>query len=75
MNLPTEKNDGHEWTVSEDWEARIGIQNDIFQIESPSTYDALKSRFANEKIFLNAIEALAELDQGKSIRERKKAKH
>jgi hypothetical protein len=75
VNLPTEKNDGHEWTVSEDWEARTGIQNDIFQIESLPIYDALRNRFANEKIFLNAIEALAELEHGKSIRERKKAKH
>jgi RNase H-like domain found in reverse transcriptase/Reverse transcriptase (RNA-dependent DNA polymerase) len=75
VNLPTEKNDGHEWTVSEDWEARTGIQNDIFQIESLPTYDALRNRFANEKIFLNVIEALAELEHGKSIRERKKAKH
>ena len=39
------------------------------------TYDALKNRFANERIFLNVIEALAELEHGKSIRERKKAKH
>jgi hypothetical protein len=43
VNLPTEKNDGHEWTVSEDWEARTGIQNDIFQIESLPTYDALRN--------------------------------
>ena len=49
--------------------------NDIFQIESLPTYDALKNRFANEKIFLNVIEALAKLEHGKSIRERKKAKH
>jgi hypothetical protein len=75
VNLPTEENDGHTWTVSEDWEARTGIQNDIFQIESLPTYDALRTRFANEKLFLNAIDALAELDHGKSIRERKRAKH
>jgi hypothetical protein len=32
-------------------------------------------RFAKEKIFLTIIDALAELDHGKSIREQKKAKH
>jgi transposase InsO family protein len=75
VNLPTETNDGHEWTVSEDWEARTGIHNDIFHIEPISTYDNLRTRFANEKTFLSVVNALAELDHGKSIRERKKAKH
>ena len=75
MNLPTEEDDGHTWTVSEDWEAQTGFKNDIFQIESPPIYDALRSRFTNEKIFLNIIDALAELEHGKSIREKKKARH
>ena len=75
VNLPTEKDDGHDWTVSEDWEVWTGLQNDIFQIEVPQTYTDLRRRFANEKIFLTVINALAELDHGKSIREQKKAKH
>jgi len=75
INLPTEANDGHEWTVSEDWEARTGIHNDIFHIEPISTYNDLRTRFTNEKTFLSVVNALAELDHGKSIRERKKAKH
>ena len=29
VNLPTEPGDGHEWTVSQDWEARTGLANDI----------------------------------------------
>jgi hypothetical protein len=61
--------------VSEDWEVRTGLQNDIFQIVLPQTYTDLRTCFANEKIFLTIIDALAELDHGKSIRERKKAKH
>ena len=75
MNQPTEENNSHTWTVSEDWEAQTTIQNDIFQIESLPTYDALKTQFANEKLFQNAIDALAELSHGESIRERKRAKH
>jgi hypothetical protein len=61
--------------VSEDWEVWTGLQNDIFQIEVPQTYTDLRRHFANEKIFLTAINALAELDHRKSIREWKKAKH
>jgi hypothetical protein len=52
VNLPTKKNDGHEWTVSEDWEARTGIQNDIFQIESLPTYDALRCVPQSEAVTL-----------------------
>jgi transposase InsO family protein len=75
INLPTEGNDGHEWTVGEDWEVRTGIHNDIFHIEPISTYNNLRARFANEKTFLSIVNALAELDHGNSIRERKEAKH
>jgi hypothetical protein len=68
-------NTSHDWTVSEDWEVRTGLQNDIFQIEVPQTYTDLRRCFANKKIYLTIINALAELDHRKSIREQKKAKH
>lgn len=32
MNLPVEDGDGHEWTVSEDWEVRVGMAHDILGI-------------------------------------------
>ena len=44
VNVPKEEGDGHEWTVSEDWEACTRLANDIFtiQITQPeSTYEAL----------------------------------
>jgi hypothetical protein len=75
VNLPTEHGDGHEWTISEDWEARTGLQNDMFHVEPLTTYDSLRTRFANEKVFLKTVNALAELDHGKSIKDRKRAKH
>ncbi|GLB38087.1 putative retrotransposable element Tf2 155 kDa protein type 1-like [Lyophyllum shimeji] len=78
VNLPKESGDGHEWTVSEDWEARTGLQNDIFRITEAShlsAYTSLRERFVKEKIFLEVIDSLLELDQGRSLRERKKARH
>jgi hypothetical protein len=50
------------WTVSKDWEARTGILNDVFHIESLSTYNTLRTRFADEKLFLSVVNALAELE-------------
>ena len=32
VNLPVEDGDGHEWTVSEDWEVRVGMAHDILGI-------------------------------------------
>jgi hypothetical protein len=77
VNIPTESGDGHEWTVSEDWEARTRLANDILYVNptQPSTYNALRDRFANESVFLEIIDSILELDQGKSLRVRKRAKH
>jgi len=49
VNLPCEPGDGHEWTVSEDWEARMKLANDIFQVQTSQldlTYAALRTQFA-----------------------------
>ena len=76
MNLPTEENDGHEWTVSEDWKVCVGLQDSIFQIKSTTVFKKVENKFCNKKVFLNIVKALApELDQGKSIKEQKKARH
>jgi hypothetical protein len=76
--MPTEPGDGHEWTVSEDWEARTRLANDIFNVnltQPESTYNALRNRFAKESVFLEVIDSMFELDQGKSLKVRKRAKH
>ena len=68
--MPTEPGDGHKWTVSEDWEARTRLANDVLiaQITQPeSTYSALRTCFADENVFLEVIDSILELDQGKSI--------
>ena len=77
-NLPKERGDGHEWTVSEDWEARTGLTNDLFIIQTSqleSTYAALRARFAEEKVFIEVVDSLLELDHGSSLKVRKRAKH
>jgi hypothetical protein len=75
--LPKEEGDGSQWTVSEDWETPMGLTQDIFHITSPATPEVaqLRDRFKDEPIFLEVIEALLNLDQGKSIRLRKRARH
>ena len=78
VNAPYEDGDGHEWTVSEDWEARMGMTNDIFQVDTlhaESIYAALRTRFVKENVFREIIDSLLELDHGKSLRTRKRAKH
>jgi hypothetical protein len=75
--LNHEGGDGSHWTVSEDWEASTGLTHDIFLTTDPTSPEvaSLKDRFKNEPLFLEVVEALFELDQGKDIRLRKRARH
>jgi RNase H-like domain found in reverse transcriptase/Reverse transcriptase (RNA-dependent DNA polymerase) len=78
VNTPKEQGDGHEWSVSEDWEARTGLSNDVFALDTTqteATYSELRTRFADESVFLEVIDSMLELDHGKSLRVRKRAKH
>jgi hypothetical protein len=78
VNTPTEQGDGHEWTVSEDWEACTHLANDILIISTTPPdpiHTALRTRFANEKVFLEVIDSMLELDHGSSLRIRKRARH
>ena len=73
--LPNENDDGSQWTVSEDWESSTGLKHDIFLLTDPTdpVVTQLRERFKEEPIFLEVIEALLDLDQGKSVRTRKRA--
>lgn len=51
--------DGSEWTVSEDWESNSGLINDLLLLS----------------VFLEVVEAMLQLDQGKEVRSRKRARH
>ena len=78
VNTPTERGDGHEWTVSEDWEACTRLTNDVLNLQvsqSESIYSALRTRFEGENMFLEVIDSILELDHGKSLHVRKRAKH
>ena len=69
--------DGSEWTVSEDWESRVGLVHDIFQVTRDTTPEmaTLRERFKDELIFAEVIDAILDMDQGSSLRQRKLARH
>jgi len=70
-NTPPRPGDGSEWTVSEDWEARTGLVNDIMTITAiDASVDALCTRFEKEPVFKEVIEVIYNLDQSKEIREK-----
>ncbi|KZP25626.1 hypothetical protein FIBSPDRAFT_664054, partial [Athelia psychrophila] len=76
--IPTRAGDGHEVDVSPDWEAEAGIVNDmfgVFSVANLSEYGELRARFANEPIFAEVIDAFLNLDTGKTVREKWKARH
>ena len=65
-----EEQDGSEWTVSEDWEASVGLTHNIFympEVHSPET-TALRNRFKDEPIFAEVIDAILELDQSSTLK-------
>jgi hypothetical protein len=77
--------DGSEWTVSPDWESRVGIVNDVFIVEElgdtylvmavPEGTSVLRDRFKEEPMYLQVIDAILELDFGSSMQARKRARH
>jgi hypothetical protein len=72
--LPQKQGDGSQWTVSEDWEATTGLTHDIFLTTDPTLPEMsqLRERFQDKPIF---VEAILELDQGKDVKLRKRARH
>jgi hypothetical protein len=67
--------DGHEWTVGEDWHTNAGLSNDMFQVIPTTEHDKLRVRFAAEPLFMFILDALLELDHGKSPRDQRRARH
>ena len=54
------------------------LANDILVVQvtqSEAIYSALRDRFEGESVFLEVIDSILELDQGKDLRVRKRAKH
>ena len=75
MGLEDTEGDGHEWTVSKDWETATGLTHNLFQIMTPTEHEALQIWFGNEPMFFLILEALSELEHGNDAREKRKAKH
>ncbi|KAH7919480.1 hypothetical protein BV22DRAFT_991223, partial [Leucogyrophana mollusca] len=73
----TGERDGSEWTVSEDWEARTGLVNDILLVTpiNKREQSELRERFMEEPLFLEVIDALMQIDKAASVKDRKRARH
>ncbi|KAJ3884769.1 hypothetical protein GG344DRAFT_60162, partial [Lentinula edodes] len=76
--------DGSEWTVSEDWEAVTGLVNDVFGVsvsdgvlqgEDTTDWPAMLSRFVNEPVFTEVVEALRVLEGPASDKVKQRARH
>ena len=74
---PHGEEDGSEWTVSEDWEGTTGLTHNIFHTMDACTLamTMLCERFKDEPIFAEVTDAILELDQGNSLKRRKRARH
>lgn len=69
--------DGSTWTVSKDWEAATGLVNDILLTTSidEQTVKDLQKSFANEPVFLEVVESIAQISSNRPLQDRKKARH
>ncbi|KZP11074.1 hypothetical protein FIBSPDRAFT_757254, partial [Athelia psychrophila] len=75
--------DGHEWTVGEDEEwlappdgnGADQIEFAILNASLDEDSTKLRERFAEEPLFLQVIDALWDLDKGKTVREKRRARH
>ena len=77
VGLENSEGDSSEWTVSEDWEANVGLTHNIFYTTNPETSETakLRERFKNEPIFAEVIDAILELDQNTDLKQKKRARH
>ena len=59
---PRELGDSSEWTVSKDWDANIGLENDILHVTADDTSSSLCERFRNEPLFLGVINSILAIE-------------
>jgi len=72
---PQMQGDGHDWTVDPGWEANMGLSYDIWTTQLDSEQTNLRERFANEPVFLDVIDAMNNVDHGKRVRDKRRARH
>jgi hypothetical protein len=63
-NVPRKEEDGSGWSVECDWFAESGLVFDLYTVEDAGDVPALKSRFADVPVFLQAVEALETIAKG-----------
>ncbi|KAI0342575.1 hypothetical protein BDW22DRAFT_1299298, partial [Trametopsis cervina] len=72
-DAPAAPGEGGDWSVSEDWEGRKGLVNDLLQLSvSDDCLPALSARFQDEPVFREVIAAFELLADGSGADERTK---
>ena len=61
-----QKGDGHEWTVDPGWTVNAGLVHDIWSAEIDDETSGLRERFMDKPVFAEVIDAMWNLDHGRS---------
>ena len=75
MDMPAEKGDGHEWSVDPSWTVNAGLAYDVWSAGVDDSISQLRSCFSKEPIFAEVIDAMYNLDHGRHICDKKRARH
>ena len=76
-DLPHTEGDGSSWAVAPDWEVARGLEYDLFSVEvaTSTLHSKLRERFADERVFLEVVDALLGITGSSTESERKRAAH
>jgi hypothetical protein len=74
---PHTDGDGSSWSVEPDWENARGLEYDLFSVglAHSDTHNDLHTRFADEHIFVEGVDALLRVDKHTPEVDQKGAKH
>ena len=75
MDMPAERGDGHEWSVDPSWMVNAGLAYNVWSAGVDDSISQLRSCFSKEPIFAEVIDAMYNLDHGRRIRDKKRARH
>ena len=70
-----QKGDGHEWTINPGWTVNAGLVHNIWSAEINDATAALQERFMDEPVFAEVIDAMWNLDHGRSTPDKRWARH
>ena len=75
MDIPAEKEDGHEWSVDPNWMVNAGLAYDVWSAEVDDSISQLRGCFSKELVFTEVIDAMYNLDHGWRIHDKKRVRH